>query len=126
MDFTKRRLLKFTSYGLCLNALGLPAGLAAGAGPHAGGHRSELTPLLESMQAVGKAYLDKHPDERSRSRLLSLLESRIDVQNGGLPALTWNDLDTMIKEDFEHDNIVFLHGWALALAEARLCALSVA
>lgn len=125
MDYTKRRLLKFTTCAFSLKALGLPIVSIAGTRTPSSYQRSEIAPLLESMKAIGREYLDKHPDEKSRSKLLNLVESRIGAKDSGLYGLSWNHLDTMIRDDFRNENIVFLRGWALARTEARLCALSI-
>ncbi len=125
MDYTKRRLLKFTACAFGLKALGLPMVSTAGTRVPPGGHNPEQTPLLESMEAIGKEYLDKYPDEKSRSTLLNLVESRFGAQGSVLHGLSWNHLSAMIRDDFQSENIVFLRGWALARTEARLCALSI-
>lgn len=125
MDYTKRKLLKFTTCAFSLKALGLPIVSTAGTRAPSGYHSSETPPLLESMEAIGKEYLNRYPNEKSRHKLLNLVESRIDANNSGLYGLSWSNLNTMIRDDFQSENIVFLRGWALARTEARLCALSI-
>lgn len=109
----RRRLLKFTG---CSLLAGVP-GLAFGHTPH--------TPLADSLRAIGEAYLDSYPAERSRSALLGAIRSRsarIDPGGGGpTPAV----LNRLVIEDFGADDVVYLNGWALSRTEARVAALTV-
>jgi hypothetical protein len=115
----RRRLLKFTGYSLLAGASGLAFGHAVKTvttDPH--------TPLADSLRAIGEAYLNRYPAERSSSALLEAIQSRcgrIDLATGGQ---TPGVLGRLIIEDFSTDDVVYLNGWALSRTEARLAALT--
>ena len=120
----RRRLLKIAGYSLLASAPGLAFGHSAktaittiGRDPH--------TPLADSMRAIGEAYLNRYPAERSKSALLGAIQSRsglVDLPTGGpTPAILYR----LVIEDFSTDDVVYLNGWALSRTEARLAALTV-
>jgi len=112
-DHTKRVLLKAAVCGFSLCA---PAALMAGSRQAVDTDPvAAVDDLLDSMKAIGRAYLEQYPHERSRQDLQRLLDSNI----------SWPHLRARIIADFANDDVVFLQGWALARTEARLCALSV-
>jgi len=125
LDFQKRRLLKSSAYAVLLSTLGLLPAVSQAATRSAARYRPGSDTLSTSMQALGRAYLQKYPHENSRSTLLSLLESRAGSKRDGLYGLSRDGLRTAIQEDFSTDDVVFLKDWSLARTEARLCALSV-
>jgi hypothetical protein len=116
----RRRLLKITGYSLLAGAFGHAANTAITALG-----RDSHTPLVDSMRAIGEAYLNRYPAERSRSALLDAIQSRsglVDPAGGGpTPAV----LNRLVIEDFRTDDVVYLNGWALSHTEARLAALTV-
>jgi len=124
VSWGRRRLLKFSGYSLLAGALGPVFGhsaktvtTAVGCDPH--------TPLTDSMRAIGEAYLNRYPAERSRSILLDAIQSRsglVDLaSSGSTPAI----LNRLVIEDFSTDDVVYLNGWALSRTEARLAALTI-
>jgi len=111
---SRRRMLKYFVCGFFLGALGLPTG------------RYSTQPMLAgSMREIGKEYLNNYPDERSRSILLSSIQSRFCVVNGRPHSPSQAELKQLITDDFLSDQVVYLKGWALSRTEARLAALSV-
>ena len=121
---TRRRLLKITGLGLlvgttcpALSHAAVQALKATGGYPH--------TPIADSMRAIGEAYLNRFPEERSRHTLLSAIQARSvslgTPPNGPIPAA----LDRLVIEDFSTDDVVYLNGWALSRTEARIAALTV-
>lgn len=125
MDYTKRRLLKFTACGVCLGVLGLPFISSAEIKPSSGCRDSAVNSLVNSMQAIGKEYLKRYPEENSRSQLLNLLQSCVSNNNSDLSRLSQGEFNAIIKDDFDHEDVVILKGWVLARTEARFCALYV-
>ena len=120
VSLARRRLLKITGYSLLAGAFGHAAKTAVTAlsrDPH--------MQLANSMRAIGEAYLNRYPAERSRSALLHALQARpglVDPATGGpTPAA----LNRLVIEDFRTDDVVYLNGWALSHTEARLAALTV-
>jgi hypothetical protein len=77
------------------------------------------------MRAIGEAYLSRYPAERSRSVLLSAIQSRSGLIDPGSGGLTPAVLNRLVIEDFGTDDVVYLNGWALSHTEARLAALTV-
>ena len=65
---------------------------------------------IESLRAVGKKYLELHPEE-TLERLLAELQPR-----RGFAAL-----DLEIREQFAAGDVVRVAGWVLARTEARVC-----
>ena len=121
---TRRRLLKITGYSLVAGASSLAFGRAARTAMRSF-DRDPHTRLVDSMRAVGEAYLNRYPAERSRSVLLGAIQSRsasLDLVTGGV---TPGVLDRLVVEDFSTDDVVYLNGWTLSRTEARLAALTV-
>ena len=122
---SRRRMLKFTVCGFILGVPGLPTGrssrepTAMANSPYAG------TLLSGSMREIGREYLNNFPAERSRSILLSSIQSRLDDMNVCPHNPSWSELKNVITDDFRSDDVVYLKGWALSHTEARLAALSV-
>ena len=121
---TRRRLLKITGYSLVASASSLALGRAARTAMTYF-DRDPYSGLVDSMRAVGEAYLNRYPAERSRSVLLGAIQSRsasLDLATGGA---TPGVLDRVVVEDFSTDDVVYLNGWTLSRTEARLAALTV-
>jgi hypothetical protein len=125
LDFKKRRLLKWSAYTLLLSTSGLLSAVSQPSVRVATRRHSEFDELWRSMQALGREYLEKYPNENSRHNLLNLLESRTGSEGYGQYGLCWEGLRKSIKDDFRIDDVVYLKGWSLARTEARLFALSV-
>ena len=66
---------------------------------------------LESMRAVGRKFLEAHPD----STLAGLLRA-LD------PARGFAALDAEIRQQFTDGRVVRIEGWVLARTEAVICA----
>lgn len=90
-----------------LSATGLVALLAEKRIPHAG-----IRIDRQAARAIGNAYLEHHPAEKSGLRLRLALAD-VDAQN----------VSDIVQRDFAAGRIVYVDGWALARTEARLCAL---
>ena len=124
VSLVRRRLLKITGYSLLVGAPGLAFGHTAKTAITAIG-RDPHTPLADSMRAIGEAYLNRYPAERSRNALLGAIRSRsslVDLATDGTTPLAMNRL---VIEDFSTDDVVYLNGWALSRTEARLAALTI-
>jgi hypothetical protein len=77
----------------------------------------------ESAIALGRAYLDHHPEEADPDRLLACL--RADLQElSGETTLLADGLRELVQRDFDRVRLVDVEGWLLATSEARLCALA--
>lgn len=125
VDGRKRQLLKRSAYTLLLGTA-VPLPVLSHLVTHDGAKRfPDPVPPLDSMQAIGREYLNKYPDERSRSTLLSLLKPRAGSESDGLYNFSWSELRRAIKDDFESEDVVFLNDWCLSRTEGRLCALAV-
>ena len=90
-----------------LSATGLVALVAEKRAPQAG-----IRIDRQAARAIGNAYLEHRPAERSRLRL-GLALANVDAQN----------VNSVVQQDFAAGRIVYVDGWALARTEARLCAL---
>ena len=120
----RRQLLKIAAYSLLAGAPGLAFGHSVKTAVTAIG-RDSHTPLVDSMRAIGEAYLNRYPAERSKNALLGAIQSRsgrVDLPTGRPTAAILNRL---VIEDFSTDDVVYLNGWALSRTEARLAALTV-
>lgn len=120
----RRRLFKIAGYSLLAGAPGLAFGHSAKTAITTIGCDQHM-PLADSMRAIGEAYLNRYPAERSRSALLGAIQSRfglVDLATGGLTPLAMNRL---VIEDFSTDDVVYLNGWALSRTEARFAALTI-
>lgn len=125
VDGRKRQLLKRSAYTLLLGTA-VPLPVLSHLVTHEDVKRfPDALPYLDSMQAIGREYLNKYPDERSRSTLLRLLKPRAGSETDGLHSFSWGELRTAIKDDFETEDVVFLNDWCLSRTEGRLCALAV-
>lgn len=120
----RRRLLKITGYSLLAGVPGLAFGHSAKTAITAI-DRDPLTPLANSMRAIGEAYLNRYPAERSKSALLGAIQSRSGLANLATGGPTSTVLKRLVIEDFSTDDVVYLNGWALSRTEARLAALTV-
>jgi hypothetical protein len=80
--------------------------------------------LGNAAPALGRAYLEKVPQEASLTALLKAIES--DFSPGPRPLGEINEplLRQRAAKDFEAGRIVELNGWVVSLAEARLCAVA--
>lgn len=76
----------------------------------------------ESAAVIGRAYLDRFEQEHSATILNTRIQES--MSDAGL-AMDSHALLRRIEIDFEHGEIVNLHGWLLSRTEARLCALCV-
>jgi hypothetical protein len=93
--------------------------------------RSKLTALFkhqESAQAIGRAFLEGHPQAADARILESQIAQSI---AGGHMLLVTTDapglsklLAERIRQDFEAEQVVKVQGWILSITEARLCALT--
>ena len=124
-DYPRRRLLKYSAYTFLLGISGLLPDLFRPVKHVQGIHNSGLGMPLESMQAFGREYLQKFPQENSHSILLKLLQDGTGLQEDGPYGLSPDGLRASIKNDFSKENVVYLKNWGLARSEARLFALSV-
>lgn len=79
----------------------------------------------ENACAVGRCYLEHHPEEANWQLLTSAVYGRAcdEPMSGGRDTLT-NQLVCRITADFEEERVVYLEGWMLAVTEARLCAMA--
>ena len=124
VSLVRRRLLKITGYSLLASTPSVAFGHTAKTAITAIG-RDPHTPLADSMRAIGEAYLNRYPAERSRNALLGAIRSRsslVDLATDGTTPLAINRL---VVEDFSTDDVVYLNGWALSRTEARLAALTI-
>lgn len=81
-----------------------------------------LTPAERSLVAVGRRYLEAHPDEASVAFLLRALpQLGADIPSD--PATGLGGLRDQVTEDFAAGDIVSVDGWSLARTEARAAAL---
>lgn len=122
---SRRKMLKYIIYGFSLGTLDLLINR----------HSMKSTIMLknpdgdsllsDSMRIIGREYLNKYPDERSRRFLLNSIQSRLKMITGRARNPSWLELKQLIMDDFQTDEVVYLRGWALSRTEARLAALSV-
>lgn len=73
----------------------------------------------QTIEKVGKQYLKMNSEENSEEVLSKLLSENTSPNSFGLR----EELNQLIKEDYESDHIVMLDGWILSETEARQCAL---
>jgi hypothetical protein len=79
---------------------------------------------LASARAVGRAYLEAVPAERSVTALLAALERDLgELERLRRPALR-DRLANLVRRDFTALEIVNVRGWILSRTEGRLCALA--
>ena len=75
-----------------------------------------------SAARVGRAFLDRYPEEGSQSRLLELTARDLAARDSH----AWRAwLAQQRREELRDEQVVEIDGWVLALSEARLCALLV-
>jgi hypothetical protein len=93
---------------------------------------SKLTGLFmhqESAQAIGRAYLQSHPQAADARTLESQIAQSLASDRKQLIAADSRSLSELlaerIRQDFEAEQIVKVQGWILSVTEARLCALTV-
>jgi hypothetical protein len=74
----------------------------------------------ETINEVGKSYLQKSPQENNEDKLVQLLANNsTTTDEKGIHEY----LDKTIRNDFETGNTITVKGWVLAITEARQCAL---
>jgi hypothetical protein len=71
----------------------------------------------QSLLEIGKAYLERHPDEKKPQRLADLL------MDGGHTADLTGYFNEKIRKDFEKGDTTLTSGWVLSVTEARQAAL---
>ena len=71
----------------------------------------------ESLQEIGKAYLERHPDEKNPQRLADLLMA------GERTTDLAGHFNERIRKDFENGDTTLAAGWVLSVTEARQAAL---
>ncbi len=76
----------------------------------------------ETIRNVGKAYLDKMPNENDDQKLIQLLGEGSIEESSDTKAVH-QYLDGRIRHEFEIGDTIIVKGWVLALTEARQCAL---
>jgi len=122
---SRRTMLKYTICSFFLGALGLPTGRGLSETSTIAKTPDAGTLLSVSLREIGKEYLNNHPAERSKSILLSSIQSRLNRVDISSASPSWSELEKVILDDFQTDDVVYLKGWALSHTEARLAALSV-
>jgi hypothetical protein len=80
----------------------------------------ELISNRASAAIIGESYLAQCEHERSADILSREIHASLGVETGEIHQ---QDLLNQIRVDFEHADIINLHGWLLSRTEARLCAL---
>lgn len=80
----------------------------------------ELISNQTSAAIIGESYLAQYEHERSADILSHEIHASLGVETGEIDQ---QDLLKQIRVDFEHADIINLHGWLLSRTEARLCAL---
>jgi len=96
-----------------------------------GSDAARLTGLLEhqrSARAVGREYLRVAPAEASAGALASLVVSQFPAEHRALGRVMDRQLRELlllaVRQDFLQGRTVELHGWIVALTEARVCAIA--
>lgn len=96
----------------------------AGAIPNAWRTPALLDALgVERVRRIGAAWGDAHPDERTATQLRAVLRKRLHLPEPSHDSALADAVSRAIADDFEHDRIVVVDGWLLAVTEARQCAL---
>lgn len=72
-----------------------------------------------SLCAMGKEYLQIHPEEKDVKTLMGLMGASFYAQEATIRAR----LRDNIKYDFESDRALVLDGWVVSRTEGRQCAL---
>lgn len=87
----------------------------------------QLLSSSESARAIGRAYIEVEPGERSEAVLVDRIagalhggRSALEAQRGELRRL----VAEAIRDDFDGGRLVNVDGWLLARVEARLYALA--
>jgi hypothetical protein len=82
----------------------------------------------ESAKQVGLEYLKIAPMEADICLLSNLICSFNEKQRAALLYADSRGVSELLRQrlclDFEQDHVVTVHGWILAVTEARLCALA--
>lgn len=73
------------------------------------------------LRQIGNAYLQAHPEEADRDRLMSEIRKR---RNEGAAGES-RSLNSQMRMEFASDRIVQVNGWVLSRTEARVCALTL-
>jgi hypothetical protein len=71
-----------------------------------------------SLQSIGKAYLDKHPEQREAKAIAKQL-----LREGSEQKDLVGYFNQKIRNDFEVGNTIILSGWVLSETEAQQAAL---
>lgn len=122
---SRRRMLKYSVCSFFLGALGLPIVRRSSETSTFAQIPDAGTLLPDSLREIGEEYLNNHPAERSRSILLSSIQSRLNMIDVSPDSPSWAELEKVILDDFHTDDVVYLKGWALSHTEARLAALFI-
>ena len=80
-----------------------------------------------AIAAFARAYLRKHPEERSVGFLagqLGLSPDRSAVRRPLVPTEARRKLAQLRERELREGDVVFVEGWLFARSEARLCALA--
>jgi hypothetical protein len=77
-----------------------------------------------AMISVGRAYLDRVPQEANVARLRQLLDLAAEISAVTLPGPEKERLTLRQSEDFRTGRTVLVQGWVLSRTEARLYALA--
>ena len=87
---------------------------------------SSMVGATESAIIVGREYLRQHPVPSPGSIVQSMvtggiLETRMFGTSNGIRSK--QKLRARVRRDFEERRVVYVHGWALSITEAQVCAL---
>jgi GAF domain-containing protein len=82
----------------------------------------------ESAKVIGRAYLQRVPEESEVSRLVAgICSLQVEQHTECAKAAPKRYRDLLLQQqqqDFEHGRVVSVAGWILSQTEARLCALA--
>ncbi len=77
----------------------------------------------KTIPAMGQAYLEKVPAEKSENKLSELLSDKSPIAESSDVNAIHSYLDKKVHRDFETGKTVIVKGWVLSLTEIRQCAL---
>jgi hypothetical protein len=121
---TRRTLLgrgSRAALGLAALALGCRPGDADSRGRDA---LASLVSELRGAGALGRAYLERHPDETREDALVSILLDGIPPEDAAIRESLASLLGERNRRDFEAGDVDELDGWIVGRTEARLYALA--
>jgi len=77
---------------------------------------------------LGRAYLDKHPQQRDCTRLMTSIESALQEQGASFSAganaeQTAAVLQQLVRDEYARGEVTSVAGWEVSVTEARLYAL---